>query len=114
MGHGSPHGQPHGGRHKKRFRALHLALDGVEGASAPIEWIISRVCEEFHCLPSQAEAELDNPDSIALEIIQLRAYAKTKAQIDRAKSEDDMPDGPMVDLVFDIQAELFQRQKEAD
>lgn len=74
---------------------------------------MSRVCEEFHCLPSAAVRELmDDPSGLALEVMEQRAYARTKEQVDRASKDEDMPRGPMVDVVFEVQAELLRRHRE--
>lgn len=59
-------------------------------------------------------ALLDDPEHLALEIIELRAYARTKEQLDAAKRAEDAPRGPVADLVMDIQAEIFRRRKEAE
>ena len=49
-------------------------------------WIISRICEEFHCLPIVAERLwLDDTEDTALMILEFRAYARSKAA--RAYSE---------------------------
>lgn len=70
------------------------------------------MCEEFHCLPSQAVRELmDDPSQIALDIMELRAYARAKECLDNAKDPKDVPDHPMIDRVFEIQAELLKRRR---
>ena len=86
----------------------------MEGESnPPFEWVVSRVCEEFGCLPSEALRELlDEPRGMALDILELRAYARTKEQMDHAKEQTDMPSGPMAEWVWKIQAELHRRRKE--
>ena len=87
-------------------------MEGEE-AAPPFEWIVSRVCEEFSCLPSEALRELlDDPNNMALDIIELRAYARTKQQIDDAKKQEDMPSGPMADLVWGVQLEIARRRRE--
>jgi hypothetical protein len=61
---------------------------------------VSRVCEEFHCLPSQAVRELENdPERLALKILPLRAYAKAKEIYDRARNKMDLPESPLIDEV---------------
>ena len=53
---------------------------------------ISRVCEEFGCLPSAAEAELNRqPVGWLEEIIEARRYAETKRAFDGAKDKRDVP-----------------------
>lgn len=42
-------------------------------------WLVSRVCEEFGCLPLAARAELEqDPERMIEQILPLRAYARTK------------------------------------
>jgi hypothetical protein len=45
-----------------------------------------------------------------LETLELRAYRDAYHAVRRARSERDMPRGPMVDLVLDVQAELAKRR----
>lgn len=45
-------------------------------------------------------------------IMELRSYARAKAAIDRAKSEADAPEWAVA-MVFDVQAEIYERQKAA-
>lgn len=87
-------------------------MEGGEATDLPFEWIISRICEEFNCLPSAALRELMNdPAQMAIDIMELRAYARTKEAIDNAHSDKDIPASPMVDQVFSIQAELLKRRQ---
>jgi len=77
---------------------------------------VSRLCEEFHCLPSQAAAELATEYGWeALEIMEARAYAHAKARFDAAKSAEDLPDTPVMELVkdiaFDLAREAMERAK---
>ena len=75
----------------------------------PFEWMVSRVCEEFHCLPSQAVRELMNdPRRMALDILHLRGYAYAKDALDNAKSSKDIPKGVNIQQVMEIQAELMK------
>lgn len=79
----------------------------------PYEWVISRVCEEFHCLPSQAVRELMNdPANLALDIMEFRAYARAKELLDNAKRPEDVPNSPLIEQVFLVQHELLKRRKE--
>jgi hypothetical protein len=88
---------------------LHQALDGATGVQPPFEWIVSRVCEEFDCLPSQAMRELELGDAdLVFDILDLRAYARTKEMVDHAKSPGDVKVTPLVQDVFDIQQELMR------
>jgi hypothetical protein len=51
-------------------------------------WLIHRICEEFHCLPREAAHELDeDPERLALLILDLRGYAAAKTAFDRAKDK---------------------------
>jgi len=89
-------------------------LEGHADAEPPVEWLVSRVCEEFGCLPRAAVAELyDDPELMALTILRLRAYARAKQDIDNAKRPQDMPTGPAADLVWEIQAEIAAERKAA-
>lgn len=75
----------------------------MEGAAAPEAWGLSRICEEFGCLPSEA---IRQPMPTTLAIVDLRAYARAKAALERweadarpAREKGDPPSGPMVDAV---------------
>ena len=110
MGAGADPGDA-GDRPKKLLTRLHRFLDGA-ASEPPEEWVISRVCEEFHCLPSAAIEELEaGPLNLATDIIMLRAYAEAKRAVDGAKSEDDLPNSPLIDQVMEIQAELIKEQR---
>jgi len=59
-----------------------------------------------------AEKELlDDPKQMALDILELRAYARAKEILDNAKRSEDVPDNPMIDRVFLIQHEILERKK---
>jgi hypothetical protein len=73
---------------------LHVLLDGYD--DEPVDpavqrlWMVSRICEEFSCLPSQALRELDtDPERLALMIPDLRAYAAAKRAFDAARGKAD-------------------------
>lgn len=53
----------------------------------------------------------DDPDRTALRILELRAYARTKAAVDAAKTADEMPTGPMADLVQEMDVDLWRARK---
>lgn len=73
----------------------------------PMSFWIARLCEEFHCLPSQAWREMqDVPTDALIEILEARAYAQAKGQYDAAKNKQDVPQTPMVQLVKRIDFEL--------
>ena len=71
---------------------------------------MSRICEEFPgTLPTRALWELEHdPDQLVLTIMQLRAYARTKAAMDRAKTAEEAPTGALADLVMDITTDLVR------
>jgi len=55
------------------------------------------------------------PVGIITDILELRGYANMKQAIDHAQRDDDIPDSPLRDVVWDIQAELIkERRAEAD
>lgn len=73
---------------------------------------MSAVCESFHCLPSQARDELGtDPDRLALQILEMRAYAETKRQLETAKTVKDRPTGPLADLVQEIEVDQWRERK---
>lgn len=86
---------------------FHLFLEGEEDGAAPEAWLISRLCEEFGCRPSEA---LDEPAALTLEIMELRAYARAKAELEAAQKEEDVPRTPMVERVWEVQHALLQRR----
>ena len=52
-------------------------------------WVISRVCEEFDCLPDQAREALENDTNGSIfQILELRALANAKSRIDDAGKGD--------------------------
>jgi phage tail protein X len=90
----------------------------VEGAQAPEQWLVSRVCEEFGCLPSEALVEIEEgPTQLVLDIMELRAYANAKRIVEQvyeaskraAVSGGEMPElpaSPMIERVVEIMQEL--------
>jgi hypothetical protein len=86
---------------------LHRALDGA--GPLPLEFIIGRICEEFHCLPSAAWREWRNLPAGFLEtILDDRAYARAKATYD-AKGQRYEP--PLTDLVTEHDFALVQERR---
>ena len=73
-------------------------------------WLIGRICEEFSCLPLAAVRELsDDPEQMAVDILELRGYARTKAQVDRAETKADLPGSdPLVQRVMRTQAAILR------
>ena len=73
----------------------------------PFEFYVSRICEEFSCVPSEAIREMGRwPDGFLERVIEARTYIATKAQIDAAKTADQKPTGAMADAVDEIGAAL--------
>lgn len=76
----------------------------------PALWI-GRLCERFHCLPSQALRELDAlPVGTLEEIIEALVYADAKAVYDRATSLKDLPRTGLMQMVTAIDFELAQKE----
>ena len=96
-----------GDRPKKRFKALHKALDG-DGA-LPDEWLVSRIREEFGCTPLEA---VNQPFDLVLTIMGLRGYARAKETVEQAQKQEDLPDHPMIKMVGEILGELAQEAME--
>lgn len=76
----------------------------------PDEWVISRVCEEFGCLPSQARRELEDADAdLVFTILEMRSYAAAKRIVDNAKKKDDLKmSDPAIRRVFEIEIEALK------
>jgi hypothetical protein len=71
------------------------------------------LCEEFHCLPSEAVRELAiAPDGLLWEIVELRAYADAKWSVDEKDRPANAPRLPtaMESLVREIEKELAQEE----
>ena len=77
--------------------------------------VISRVCEEFGCLPTEALRELEQaPRGLIADILDLRAFTATKAALDRAKpGSGDAPTGPMADRVHAVIKDIADERKAA-
>lgn len=64
---------------------------------------ISRMCEEFHCLPSAAIAEWERaPAGLIESILEVRAFTAAKQVYDRAENKNQIPDEPLVQLVKEL------------
>jgi hypothetical protein len=48
--------------------------------------LLDRVCEEFGCLPSAAERELDQNFEVVMDVLFARNYARAKAAYDDTES----------------------------
>lgn len=84
----------------------------------PHEWLVSRVCEEFGCLPSEAVHELEECDAVlVLDILELRAFVRAKDQLEMAQQTgQEVIDTPMVRQVREIMSGPVledQEQREA-
>jgi len=86
---------------------LHRALDG--DGPLPLEYVIGRICQEFHCLPSAAVREWDALPAGFLEtILEYRAYAYAKAAYD-AKGQRNDP--PLTDMVTEHDFALVRERR---
>lgn len=78
----------------------------------PDEWLISRVCEEFHCRPSQAQLELDNDTGLVFTILHLRSLAAAKRELDSAAAQDrQVTMTPAIGHVLLLEAEAMKRAR---
>lgn len=78
------------------------------------DWIVSRYCEEFNCGVVAALHDLEAaPNGMVERIFELRAIARAKQVIDRAKSMDDIPTGEVYAEVQELEA-LAVRQRMAE
>lgn len=81
----------------------------MEGSSPPEGWIVSRICEEFHCLPSQAIAELKiDYRRLVFDILKMRAYAAAKSRFDNMKKGDNLDDVPMIEQVIENEVAIIK------
>jgi hypothetical protein len=63
-------------------------------------------------LPSQARAELEgDPDQTVLRVLELRAYAAAKAQWDKAAAQNQVPTGPLAELMMEIDVDLWRARR---
>ena len=68
-----------------------------------MEVVVSRICEEFGCLPTAALRELEEaPHGLVADVIDVRGFTRTKEALDRATpgSKIEPPTGPMSDRVW--------------
>lgn len=49
---------------------------------------------------------------MVFDIMELRAYAQAKEALQNAKKQEDIPKSPVVDRVWEIEAELYKRGRE--
>ncbi|HAM57572.1 MAG TPA: hypothetical protein DCQ64_20045 [Candidatus Rokubacteria bacterium] len=68
--------------------------------------------EAYGCLPSAAAQELEtDPERRAVLIIQLRHFARVRAQLEAATSEATAPRGAMADLVMRVREARIASQE---
>lgn len=70
--------------------------------------MVSRVCEEFHCTPSEA---LDQPYDLTMTVMHMRAFAAAKQALESAKRQSDVPITPIVRQVVAVREELIADAK---
>ena len=93
--------------------ALHRYLDGDPSAPQPFDWWLSRVCEEFHCLPDAALiAHGRLPVGTIERIIEARAYAATMQLLKDGKVKD-LPDTDLTALAQEIEFQLVREERDA-
>lgn len=91
---------------------LHRALDGQ--GEPPAEWLISRVCEEFRCLPSVALRELEEHDAdLVASVMALRSYAAAKQHVDSSPAKKELLMTPAIRQVFEIEIAIMAEDAQA-
>lgn len=87
-------------------------MEGDDKAVPPEEWNISRICEEFPAFtPEQARDALDNDDGLIAAIVELRAFARAHAILDRAAQlGQDVKPSPMIGRVVKLQLEMLKER----
>ena len=85
-----------------------------------MEWLISRICEEFQCLPSQAVREWDaDAAGLVLDLMELRGYARAKYAWDQATVSGDekavsrLLQDDAVKRVAEMEHALVQQERKA-
>jgi len=73
----------------------------------PVPYLVGRLCEEFGYHPEQAlHAWQRAPEGFLEQVMEMRAYARTKGACDHAVSRKSRPTGKLADLVTEIEFEL--------
>lgn len=96
--------------------AFHRYLTGRPGDAAVIRlWVISRIAEEFHCVPQVAERLwLDDPNDTVLQIMELRSYHQAFQAYQHANGDiKKLEESPTMDLVIDHVFRLKQEDVES-
>lgn len=73
---------------------------------------IGRVCERFDVLPSQAVAEWEQHGWFLEHVMEALHCADTKSAIDRAQTDDQMPDGEMAGLIIECIADQVKEARQ--
>ncbi len=95
---------------------FHRFLSGAKRL-VPEEWWVSRICQEFGCTPSAALREWRRNPELVTRVLEYRAYAAAQQQVHDAKNDTDLPaEGldPMVDLVFEVEAQMLRERSSRD
>lgn len=74
-------------------------LDG-DPVRPPSEWIISRVCEEFHVDPVRAVKVWRRNRPLVVAVLDLRAYARAYDRVERAQDDEQFAGDAYVDKVL--------------
>ena len=91
---------------------MHRFRTGGDADSDTVRlWIISRISEEFHCLPHEAERLwLDDPADTAVRIMELRSYAAAWQQYQAA--DGDIKKLEATDMMDQVLANVFKLKQE--
>lgn len=77
----------------------------------PEAWLVSLICEEFGCTPSQALREIyEAPWPLVMDVMDLRAYQRAKEYVDNCKKLDQLQMSPMVTRVLENQWALMRER----
>ena len=80
----------------------------------PFVWWLSRIAEEFHCLPSEAWREWrEAPCGLIEDLLEAGAYAHAKHVVDTARTAADIPAEPLYALVHEIEFALVKEARDA-
>ncbi len=93
------------------MRAAYLHLTGQGDVEPPLELLVSRVCQEFNCLPSEALREIEEgPAGLVWRVIEMRDFARAVQVVEQAERDPgvEVEVTPMVELVNELKAELLR------
>jgi len=68
------------------------------------------VCQQFG-VPLVEGGAVDQPYALTYEVLVLRSYAEAKAALDRAKDKMDIPQTPMIEMVWEIMGDLWLEKR---